>query len=258
MTPKKRPSAASAKVTAIVRRRIMSGGDRIWRIADFHGKPYMTVAQALSRLVRQGHLQRYGKGLYYLSQPGESGPSTPDPAKLLALLDPQTKLYPAGLTAAKLLDFTSRTPKQIELATDSISVPRQLVGKETIIHTQRPKAWRSLSQTDAALLDFLRRRGETSDLSPDETVRKLLGHFAEEGRLERLLRVIATEPPRVRAMLGAIGEQIGWPKARLRKARKGLNPESHYEFGVLAALEYSVEWLAREPQVSQKSKVRKK
>ena len=95
-------------------------------------------------------------------------------------------------------------------------------------------------------------------MSPVETICKLLGHFAEEGRLERLLRVIATEPPRVRAMLGAIGEQIGWPKARLRKARKGLNPESHYEFGILAALEYSVEWLAREPQVTQKSKARKK
>ena len=70
---------------------------------------------------------------------------------------------------------------------------------------------------DAALLDFLRNRGESSELSPDEAVEKLLDYFREPGRFERLLKVAPSEPPRVRAMLGAIGEQIGQPESRPRR-----------------------------------------
>jgi hypothetical protein len=33
--------------------------------------------------------------------------------------------------------------------------------------------------------------------------------FSEEIRFERLLKVADSEPPRVRAMLGAIGAQLG-------------------------------------------------
>jgi hypothetical protein len=120
------------------------------------------------------------------------------------------------------------------------------VGQDAVIHTRRPEAWRALSATDAALLEFLRMRGTASELSPEETVRKLLGYFAEEGRFERLLEVAASEPPRVRAMLGAIGQQLGQPVGRLAVLRRGLNTLSRFDFGILAALECAGQWQAKE------------
>jgi hypothetical protein len=48
-----------------------------------------------------------------------------------------------------------------------------------------------------------------SELTPLETKQKLLAYFHENGRFDRLMEVIATEPPRVRAMVGAIGQEIG-------------------------------------------------
>jgi hypothetical protein len=77
-------------------------------------------------------------------------------------------------------------------------------------------------------------------------VDKLLGYFREPGRFERLLKIAAWEPPRVRAMLGAIGQQLGQPESQLSVLRKSLNPFSRFDFGGLAALEHARQWQAKE------------
>ncbi len=233
-------------VTSTVRQRIEASGERVWRMADFSGLSFPAVAQALSRLARQGQLRRLGKGLYYRSRETAFGPSLPNPAVIRALPLRQHAVFPVGVAAANLLGFTTQNPARIELATDGLSLPRLIVGKEAIIHTRRPAAWRSLSETEAALLDFLRNRGESSELSPEETVGKLLGYFREPGRFERLLKVAQSEPPRVRAILGAIGQQLGQPASGLAKLRASLNPLSRFDFGSLAVLEHASEWQAKE------------
>ena len=74
----------------------------------------------------------------------------------------------------------------------------------------------------------------------------LLGYFREPGRFKRLLKVAASEPPRVRAMLGAIGEQIRQPETVLNKLQESLNPLSRFDFGILAALTYARRWQAKD------------
>ena len=155
-------------------------------------------------------------------------------------------VFPAGIAAANVLGFTTQNPARVEVATDGLSLPRMIVRKETVIHTRRPESWRSLSESDAALLDFLRNRGESSELSAEETVGKLLDYFREPGRFERLLKVALSEPPRVRAMLGAIGQQLGQPRSRLSSLRKSLNPLSRFDFGRLAVVEHAREWQMKE------------
>ena len=233
-------------VTSTVRQRIEASGERVWRMTDFGGLSFPAVAQALSRLARQGQLRRLGKGLYYRSRETTFGPSLPNPTVIRDLPLRQHAVFPVGVAAANLLGFTTQNPARIELATDGLSLPRLIVGKAAIIHTRRPAAWRSLSHTDAALLDFLRNRGESSELSPEETVSKLLGHFRDPERFKRLLEVAQSEPPRVRAILGAIGQQHGQPRSRLAHLRASLNPLSRFDFGILAALAHAREWQAKE------------
>ena len=50
---------------------------------------------------------------------------------------------------------------------------------------------------------------DPSDKSREETTDKLLEYFRESGRYDRLLKVAESEPPRVRAMLGAISPLVG-------------------------------------------------
>jgi hypothetical protein len=229
-----------------VRARIESSGDRLWRLADFVGMPFTAVAQTLSRLSRQGVIQRLGKGLYYWPRQTAFGTSRPNMAHVRSLALGQRAVFPAGIAAANLLGFTTQNAARFELATDALSLPRLFLDKDTLVHTRRPAAWRTLSETDAALLDFLRNRGESSELPPVETVAKLLEYFREPGRLERLLKIAPSEPPRVRAMLGAIGEEIGQHESCLAELRESLNPLSRFDFGILAALAYARQWQAKE------------
>ena len=91
------------------------------------------------------------------------------------------------MAAANLLGFSTQTPNRGEVATGALSSPRKLAGRDTLIHTRRPAAWIDLSQEGAARLDFLRRKGLTSDSSPEDTTHRLMKLLIGDGRYQRLL-----------------------------------------------------------------------
>ena len=142
------------------------------------------------------------------------------------------------------MGFSTQAAGHNELATTALSLPRKLVGDDTIIHTRRPESWTNLTDEDAAMLDFLRNGGRTSELSMEETVRRTLSLMSKPGRLERLLKAAPSEPPRVRAILGAIGEQLGKKPMALEALRSSLNPFSRFDFGLLSGLAHAGRWQA--------------
>ena len=234
----------SQTAMAAVRQRIERGGERLWRLEDFRDCSFGAAAQALSRLKREGAIERLSKGIYYRSRTSAFGNSRPNPVSLQKLISERTRVFPAGIAAANLLGFSTQSASRGELATSALSLPRKLVGSATIIHTRRPESWGSLSDEDAALLDFLRTGGRTSELSPEDTVRRTCSLLSRSGRFERLLRVSRSEPPRVRAILGAIGEQLGKKRTALESLRGSLNPFSRYDFGLLSGLTHASRWQA--------------
>lgn len=245
MGKSKKPRPGGRQTARKVRARIDAGGERVWRHTDFPGLSAEAVAQALSRLARAGDLQRLSKGLYYRGRQTALGPSLPNPGVLRRLAAGRRPVFPAGLAAANLLGFTTQTGKRGEVATSAGSLPRKLIGADTVIRTRRPEAWGDLSHEDAALLDFLRRAGRTSELSAEDAVRRTLELCRKGGRYNRLLAVVDSEPPRVRAILGAIGEQIGAKPNALKRLRGSLNPTSRFDFGLLAGLSRAHAWQAK-------------
>lgn len=228
-----------------IRRRVDRGGERLWRFEDFSDLPHQAVAQSLSRMSRSGELKRLSKGVYYRSRKTVFGESKPNPSALHQLVAKDHTVFPAGITAANLLGFTSQNPARRELATTGQSLPRKLLGEDTVLHTRRPEAWSSLNDECAALLDFLRNRGNSTELSPQDTVDRLLMLMGESKRFDQLMRVAMTEPPRVRAMLGAIGEELGYDSSVLKRLRKSLSPISTFDFGILSALPNAHTWQAK-------------
>ena len=246
MAGRTKPPAGTRQVARWVRQQIEHGGERLWRFDDFPGLPASAVAQALSRLARDGTLERLSKGVYYRARQTALGKSRPNPAAIRKLAATRDKsVFPAGIAAANLLGFTTQSAGRGEVATSGFRLPRKLLGNDTVVHTRRPEAWKDLSETDAALLDFLRRAGRTSELSPKETVRRTLTLCRDERRFKRLLRVAASEPPRVRGMLGAIGTQLGKQPAALKDLRESLNPVSRFDFGMLRGLAHAPDWQAK-------------
>lgn len=239
-------AAKTRNTASSIRLQIERGGERLWRHDDFRDQPFPAVAQTLSRLARNGTLERLSKGIYYRSRSTAFGKSRPNPTAIKKLAERNRTIFPSGVAAANLLGFTSQTPKHGEVATSSLSLPRKLVGAETRIHARRPEAWKSLSETEAALLDFLRKGGKTSELSAERTVQRTLALLAKDRHLERLLKVADSEPPRVRALLGALAEELGRDPAARTRLRASLNPLSRFEFGPFASLPHAHEWQAKE------------
>ena len=227
-----------------IRRQIEQEDGKYWRQADFPGLPPLAVSKTLSRLVKTGALERVSKGLYYRPRVTRFGRSRPTESEIQSLPMRQT-LLPAGVSAANLLGFTTQNAVQGEFATAAASVPRKIIGARARLHTRRPETWNSLSSAEAALLDLLRSRGKFSELSAEETQQRLLLYLREGDRFERLTAIANSEPPRVRAMLGAIGQELKKSAKQLAPLRQSLNPISRFDFGKLRNLRYAKEWQAK-------------
>lgn len=234
------PSPTSAATE--VRRRVLAGGERHWQLADFPELSATAVAHALSRLAASGELQRVRKGLYYRPKMTAIGPSLPSATAALAQTF-HAPLHPAGLNAASALGLTTQNPGRPEFATPAAAPPGSMRG--AVVHTRRPTTRFGLSERDGALLELLRDRASTSDLDQAETIRRLLEHVSRPADFRRLADAALSEPPRVRAMLGALGQQAGAPTGSLRQLRASLNPISRFDFGALAALAHAREWQAK-------------
>ena len=238
--------ARRRRVTKLVRERIEHGGERLWRFDDFRDLPFPAVAKALSRLTRDATIERLSKGTYYRTRQTAFGKSQPNPATIRKLAARHKTVFPSGLAAANLLGFTTQTGRRSEVATSALSLPKKLVGEDTVVHARRPEAWAGLSEKDASLLDFLRHGAKFSELGQEETIQRTLALLLEQRRLDRLLKIANTEPPRVKAMLGALAERLGKNGRALHRLRESLNPLSRFDFGMLTALPNATAWQAKE------------
>lgn len=225
-----------------MRQRVLAGGERFWRHDDFRDLPASAVATTLSRLAREGELQRSRKGVYYRPRMTVLGPSLAAASGSTAS-SLMTPIHPAGLSAANVLGFTTQNPARREYATPASDPPTALEGSR--VRTRRPATRGELSPEEGALMEFLRDRATTSDLSPADTARRLQTLLRDRERFTRLASAATAEPPRVRAMLGALGELAGVDERDVRQLRQSLNPLSRFDFGALSDLPNARSWQAK-------------
>lgn len=225
-----------------VRRRVFAAGERHWTLSDFADLSATAAAHALSRLVSDGELQRIRKGLYFRPKATALGPSLPSATAALAQTF-HAPLHPSGLTAASALGLTTQNPARGEYATPAAAGPGAL--RNATVHTRRPHTRYGLSHEDGALLELLRDRARASDLDAETTIARLVARLADPTDFRRLSEAALAEPPRVRALLGALGEQAGQPETLLGPLRDSLNPFSRFDFGPLRALPSARAWQAK-------------
>jgi hypothetical protein len=238
------PTAARAKpsAAATVRDRVARGKADYWRHSDFADLPASAVATTLSRMAREGTLRRVGKGVYYRPRQTSLGPSGPA-ASSVAAQTLRAPVHPAGLNAANVLGLSTQNPRRAEYATPAAGPPRAL--RDAVVHTGRPATRAGLSAEDGAILETLRDRARYSDLSPERTVERLGRVLSGQNHFRALAVAALAEPPRVRAMLGALGQELGMPESTLAPLRESLNPLSRFDFGALRSLRFAKHWQAR-------------
>jgi hypothetical protein len=217
----------------------------VWTHADFAPMPAMAVAAALSRLNKEGTIRRIRKGVYHFPRKTRFGELAPDATSIATavLKSKGIKWKPSGLPAYNGLGLTTQVSPSLAL-----DVPRKISSLKTGSDT-RPFRLRfremvfGLSNDERALLDALRDVRRIPGSSPDETARKIK-YMLATGRFsfDRLARHALKEPPRVRALLGAIGSEAGVDSKALVALRKSLNPITTFHLGVGDALPAAREW----------------
>jgi hypothetical protein len=222
-----------------VRSRILRAGpDRLWTYADFRGLNRIAVAAALSRLAKTGELRRVRRGVYYRPKPSLFGPSKPDPAALTdAVLRARgERPVASGVEAYSSLGLTTQVSGAVSRATRR-RVARNAVPGVRFHASPRPlDAQKGIRSEERTALDALRDIARIPDARPAEILRRL-AMLIRSGDLDyvRLAKYARVEPPRVRALLGALGEELRHANAGrrvplevLEELREGLNPLSTF------------------------------
>lgn len=230
------------RAAATVRDRVMRGGERLWRHDDFNDLPPQAVSQALSRLARQGEVRRVHKGTYFRPRKSVLGESRASHSAVTSRVL-NAPVHPSGLTAANMLGLSTQNPARPQYTTPASS-PGARPDTWTLT-VNRPASRRRLSQQEGAVLELLRARAATSDLSADDTVARLKDLLSDDASYARLAKAALDEPPRVRAMFGALGQEVGASESELAPLRRSLNPLSHFDFGKLGALRFAKDWQAK-------------
>jgi hypothetical protein len=232
---------ATKSVSSTVERRMKRHPGRLFTYADFDDLPASAVAPALSRLRARGEIRRARKGVYYAPRRSVLGEVPADPLSVAAVVS-EGKASFAGLTGANVLGLTTQVPARTELAVEG----KRPDAPQGVVFRPRSGTNRlRLKPNEAALLEVLRDLAHLTDLSPHETARKLTAILMDDEARQRLLRASVHEPPRVRAMVGALAEAEGAKGSELAGLRKTLNPITKYNFGPLAVLPTARAWGAR-------------
>ena len=247
-----RPRARST-AHAVRSRILRGGGDRLWTYADFPRLDRMAVAAALSRLARAGDITRIRRGVYYRPKGTRFGASRPDPATLVdaVLRQRGTRWVLSGPGEYNRLGLTTQVASAVTRATGS-RVPRAPVPGVAVYTAERPLGrQRGIRPAERTALDALRDVTRIPDASPGEVLRRLKALLrSRQLDFARLARFARAEPPRVRALLGALGTDLraegaarSVPASVLAALRAGLNPLTAFRLpGADGVLRHAAAW----------------
>ena len=243
----------------VIRKRITDQGpDSLWAFDDFSSLPQYAVAKALSRFTMEGLIQRVRKGLYYYPKQTALGPSHPGTSALLAKTFKKSKgmaVYSGGTASFQNLGITSQIPAQYTLLSDMVS-RKMSIGSLTVRIQRRSLAHLGgATQEDIWILDSVRNLKHVPDSTPADAVAKIVNRLQDlmrsSGRskgasqgttVKRLLRFAQGEPPRVRAVLGAIAERIGYHGPEGGALKNSLNPLTKFHLGIKSVLPNTQSW----------------
>lgn len=245
MSKLKTKEHSKRSATEIALRRVKSSGKSLLRAEDLKGTTPAAASKALARLAKQGVLTRVGKGLYFAPKDTLIGESKPSETSItLKRLEGKTR--PTGASAANILGLSTQMPARPQLVA-FVSNPPKNAGAARI-KLRRTASPHRLPAVEGALLEFIRARGETAETSSTESIRRLRELLTSQltaSRLRGLREAALAEPPRVRAILGALLAHAEMPESLWEPLKTSLNPLTRFDFGLFSELPNAREWQAK-------------
>lgn len=197
---------------------------------------YVTAAKALERLQKEGLLKKISKGVFYKPKQSVFGELKPNYNELLRpfLYDKRKRIaYETGTTLFNKLGLTTQMAFRIKIASRAkrISINRGTLKADPV------KSYAEVTDENyeiLGLLDAFKEIKNIPDCSIEKAINRLKAIVVELNlkQLSLLIKYALVYPPRVRAVVGAILENIGCEEKLLKELKESLNPLTTIKIGV--------------------------
>ena len=193
----------------------------------------MHIHVALNKLVAQGKLKRLSKGKYYKPEETVFGvlpPDTNEIVKDFLLKDGKIIGYITGTNAFARIGLTTQISSTIYIGTNKYRRPL-LRGTNRIEFILQPNVIQEDDISLYIILDAIRFIRSIPATTPNEAVEILLSTIKGLKKQEqhRLAELSLAYTPYVRALLGAMYEQLSLPYQQLRQS---LNGTTNYKLSI--------------------------
>lgn len=196
-------------------------------------KSFQAVALNLSRLNRQGLIQRLSKGRYYKPKQTKYAVLKPTDSEILKSILQKNGGYVGGTSALNRMGISTQVPSEIVIA-GSRSNRKIQVANLRLRFTKGPQIEsESNSQNMSDIIEVLKAFKRIAPSEKSLAIRKLSKELQMLTKKEAELLVARSLQyrPYVRALLGAIIEKNDKLNPQIEKLRQSLNPISIYKIG---------------------------
>lgn len=198
---------------------------------------FFTAAKALERLQKKGAIKKISKGIFYKPEISIFGAMPPNYESILQNYlyegDKRTG-YVTGYVLYNQLNLTTQMAFTTKIATNNRNRKKIEIGW---LKTVSVKAYVEVTEENYQLLgilDALKDIKSIPDSSASNALKILMPKIKEFTKkdIENLIQYSLKYPPRVRALLGAIIQNIFSEEFDLTSLKKSLNPSTTFKLGI--------------------------
>lgn len=200
---------------------------------------YVAAAKTLGRLQKTGLIKKISKGIFYKPEQTVFGDLKPDYQEQLRpyLFENGKRIaYETGVSLYRRLGLTTQMAFRIKIA----SRGKRIDINRSSLKATGVKSYAEVTEKNyevLGLLDAFKDIKRIPDTSVAQSVKRLSAILKEldKKQTEILVKYAFLYPPRVRALVGAILQNIGNKSQELDKLKQSLNPLSIIKLGLKEA-----------------------
>ena len=214
---------------------IETGNTFTYKDLDIEKKEYSAASKTIERLIKKGIIKRISMGIFYKPKQTVFGELKPDEEKIITpylFKNGKRIAYITGLLLYNKMGLTTQIPKEINIASNK----KRIYISKGNIKASAVKSYVEVTDENyklLELLDALKDFKKIPDLDKKSAITILTKKILELNNKQKkeLIEIALEYPPRVRAFLGALLENID-NNINIKSLDDSLNPLSEYKLGI--------------------------
>jgi len=214
---------------------IESGKTFTYKDLNIKKEEYSAASKSIERLIKKEIIKRISTGIFYKPKKTVFGELKPDEEKIITpylFKNGKRIAYITGLLLYNKMGLTTQIPKEISIASNK----KRIYISKGNIKAKAVKSYVEVTNENYKLLEFLdalKDFKKIPDLDKKSAISILSRKISEldNKQVKKLIEIALEYPPRVRAFLGALLENIDI-NIDIKMLDDSLNPFSEYELGL--------------------------